>query len=870
MLPIDIRITETSGTARTNEPVAHGVPIPQSKIFNTNTLYLQETITGHHVPTQLNTLAHWPDGSIRVLLAEFSANVSGNSTTHYQLCTGSDVHQLQGGMRSHFHNDTLVIDFGSRQLYIDKRTASLTLKDSSLPVDKRTVLNAQLQLTDSNGNPMLVSVESLKIDPQSGPLRHTVCLEGSCRAADGSVPARFRLRIHVFANNELIKTDICLHNHHAAEHPGGAWDLGDKNSFLFRNASFRIDMDSIERVSYRCEPEEQNQTLIGCDQLLISQDSSGGENWNGSVHVNSKNKVTSTFPGYQCFHGTNRVATGRRSSPVVSVSRLGLSVSAVPRTFWQNCPSSIAAGQQGIVYNFFPDEYRDLHEIQPGERKTQSLFLCITETHSLPAQLHDPLVCSVSSAHWEQARLFSYMENTDDNPLDSLLQCAVDGKHSFFSKREKIDEYGWRNFGELYADHETLYQSDDEKAHVSHYNNQYDPVMGFAMQYMRTGDSRWFELMNDLALHVNDIDIYHTCMDRAEYNNGLFWHTDHYKDVQTATHRTFSARNNAQSGSGHTGGGPGPEHCYTTGLMCHYFLTGDTDSRASVLELARWMTNSHQIRGGFLAHVNSIYKQDFKQLKRTIKCARPLPYRFPLTRGTGNYINALLDAFQLTQDTCWLTQVESVIENTLHPRDDIDRRDLSNFEDTWSYTVLLYSVSRYIAVKKTTSTPTQPLQYATDSFLHYTDWILQNEAPFRSLDERLEFPNDTWVAQDIRKSNLLIIAGLLDEPRQSAYFKKAKVMLNYVCSTLKLSPERHFSRILVILMQNYGIQGHLENPQTAQCMQSTGFLLPDRFGQPPESSVISVFISIGRTLLQGIRSFSVSEELRWIRFRRNS
>ena len=48
------------------------------------------------------------------------------------------------------------------------------------------------------------------------------------------------------------------------------------------------------------------------------------------------------------------------------------------------------------------------------------------------------------------------------------------------------------------------------------------------MQFLRTGDARWWRLMDDLARHVRDIDIYHTREDKAAYNGGLFWHTNHY------------------------------------------------------------------------------------------------------------------------------------------------------------------------------------------------------------------------------------------------------------------------------------------------------------------------------------------------------
>jgi hypothetical protein len=72
---------------------------------------------------------------------------------------------------------------------------------------------------------------------------------------------------------------------------------------------------------------------------------------------------------------------------------------------------------------------------------------------------------------------------------ESLVNQAIEGSDSFFAKREKIDEYGWRNYGDLYGDHEAVYHKGPTPM-ISHYNNQYDCVLGFFYQFMRSGDQR--------------------------------------------------------------------------------------------------------------------------------------------------------------------------------------------------------------------------------------------------------------------------------------------------------------------------------------------------------------------------------------------
>src|SRR6185295_10147664 len=196
--------------------------------------------------------------------------------------------------------------------------------------------------------------------------------------------------------------------------------------------------------------------------------------------------------------------------------------------------------------------------------------------------LRTPCTATLDPAWYAAAGAVAYLSPAsacDDVKYRELIQAAIDGPDSFARKREFIDEYGWRHFGDLYADHESAGHQGTEPL-VSHYNNQYDAVGGFAVQFMRSGDSRWRELMEDLARHVADIDTYHTDRDKAAYNHALFWHTAHYVNAGTSTHRSYPR--DPKVG----GGGPANEHNYSTGLLLHYLMTGDPLSRETVVGYA--------------------------------------------------------------------------------------------------------------------------------------------------------------------------------------------------------------------------------------------------------------------------------------------
>src|SRR5439155_1445811 len=161
-------------------------------------------------------------------------------------------------------------------------------------------------------------------------------------------------------------------------------------------------------------------------------------------------------------------------------------------------------------------------------------------------------------------------------------------------------------------------------------------LAGFATQYVRTGDRRWWSLMDDLAAHVVDVDLYHTDGDRPAYNHGYFWHTNHYVDAGIATHRAYSRE------SGLPGGGPSAEHNYTTGLMMHHFLTGSAASRDAVIELGDWVlamddgarTPFRWLDAGPTGLASATYSRDFHGPGR----------------GAGNSLKALVEATRLTHD----------------------------------------------------------------------------------------------------------------------------------------------------------------------------------------------------------------------------
>jgi hypothetical protein len=477
----------------------------------------------------------------------------------------------------------------------------------------------------------------------------------------------------------------------------------------------------------------------------------------------------------------------------------------------------------------FPIESGYPHELQGGEQKTFSFAAYhgtqTAETRPLDGYLSEPFPV-ISQEYLESTsvlpgiakRLSSQgLAGLDaSRTYQKLVDQAIEGADSFFAKREKIDEYGWRNYGDVYGDHEAVYHSGPTPL-ISHYNNQYDCVLGFCYQFLRSGDPRWYEQMIAMADHAWDIDTYHTTQDKLLYNGGLFWHTYHYADADTGTHRSYPRsllkEDHFQSGKdlgdlGNTGkslkkvygkgGGPAASQNYSTGWMVAYYLTADARYKEAAIQAA-----------DYVVRIEDGSKTPFRWLS-----SGPTGYAtcssdgyYGPGRASANSTLALLTGFELTADRKYLDMAVALMHRTVHPEQNLDRLDLLNAELRWFYTMYLQALCRLIDLLETQPGQETELQYAVASLLHYALRMVANERPILDTPEKLQYPTETWAAQDIRKWHVLAYAARWCGSQQEgqAMLDKAEWFYEYVMRTLDGFETKSLCRPVVLLM-NYGWQ----------------------------------------------------------------
>jgi len=844
-LKVPFKVNEHGSLAQQPQVVSFSFPLPASEIFSTEELQLS-----HHEKVQVaefSVLSYWPNASAKWIRCDFILDEKQYLDPNYIIKKQQTCDNV---VFKHAINCISI----QNTLKISNNNYSFHLHNNELLINE---IPWKFKLSGLNDEELTLIVTDFLPQINKSTLKQEVAYHGEFQNNNREAVLEFDCKLTFNAANPTIKIDFTLRNPKPMVHNNGKWDLGNKNSYHF--TSLNLDFLSLDSEKITLDVTDKGQHFQQHGACFLHQASSGGDNWNSSNHVDANGVVNNAFKGFRVTQGIDVICSGDRAEPTINAVLNNTNLSIAYKNFWQTFPKSIESAQSKITLGLFPQDKNINHELQPGEQTTHTFFVHYGTEPSGPINANNQeLSVSICPDYLATTNAIPYFSNSNDEDITRIINEGLTCKDNFFEKREAIDEYGWRNFGDIYADHETLaYQGDKEL--ISHYNNQYDALYGFIRQFLVTGNSQWWTLASDLAQHVKDIDIYHTDEDKAEYNNGLFWHTDHYLPAETASHRTYSQRQQANAYQDHAGGGgPGGQHCYTTGLMLHYYLTADETSKTAVIKLADWITNVFEGSNTFFEFILGVKNKNIPGLKDK------LTGQYPLDRGTGNYIIALLDAYELTNKQSYLDRVSLIIKHTANPHEDLATRNLSNIEESWFYTIFLQAVLRYLLAKKQANQFDSSFNYATDLLVHFSNWMIDNEAPYLNTPDRLEYPNHTWAAQDIRKANVLYGAYYFsgkNDINTNQYKNKADEFYQYVYNSLKTEETRTYTRILAILMQNSGFKSFVEhNNSEAHAASKTNVM----FTKSPSPKLEFV-----KSLTKTLRNTSLNKELTWLCHRSN-
>ena len=824
-VPLSCRLVDgESAVHRRLEPVTCGIPWPPDFLRDDSGLVLVDH-DGAVVPLQARVLERWPDDSVRWLLLDWLATTDGDRV--YRVRPGaaqspgsSVVPRLS--VQTEKDPPAIIVDTGVTTFRVDRKGSFFFREVRTGKLDALDCGHSQLLATDDAGRKYVLAIDSLAV-AESGPVRASIRFDG--RLVTDSTPplAAISATLHFFCHSSAVRFQIEISNPRAAGHPEGRWSLGSSGSVFLQDLSLMLTLPPDNRATLADMSIDRERPMEYLDlPLELYQDSSGGPNWRSRNHVNRDGVVPLQFRGYRLRAG-DKTISGHRSTPLIRLQQGEREISVCLPRFWQDFPKSLEASSDSLVVRIFPRQFSDLHEIQGGEKKTHE-FAVVFGPDGVAAEplawCRSPLFVHADPDWYSQAMAVPYLTPRAADPnsvyLD-LVDAAIKGESSFENTRDSVDEFGWRHYGDIYANHEGA-NHEGEDLLISHYNNQYDAIWGMAVQFFRTGDSCWRRQMNDLAEHFEDIDIYHTDNDKAAYNRGPFWHTVHYVDAERSTHRAYPPV------PGVLGGGPSPGNLNTTGLLIQYFLTGLPRFRQAVISL-----------GQYVIDADDGNKTVFRYLDRgnTGHSTESGVDRYHGPgRTSANSISALLDAFRLSLDPVFLDKAEELIRRCIHPEDDLKARNLLDAENRWFYTMFLRTLAKYLEVKAEIGQLDRMYSYGRSALLHYARWAAEHEYPYLDKPEILEFPTETWAAQDMRKSEIFKLASIycVAEQERQMFLQRARYFFDHCVQSLQELPTSGYCRPTVLMLTLGYSQAYFDRHPNLSAPEPTDEA-PD-FGQP--------------------------------------
>lgn len=810
---LEIPINVCGDDPRPGQLFTLGVPVPIGYMNNIHTPLGIACDGADATRVQTRVLGYWPDGSVKWLLVCFLSEQLGSkrSAVLRPLCHS---HMAQQG--------------NLPQIAVSPTTDgfSITSGEACIRLAKGERLLDQLKLSgerwlgesgcrlicyDKRGNRHVGRMDSLVVE-EAGPYRVTFAFQGSL----GRTGLRISVRESIHAGSNRVQMQVTIENPRRARHRGGLWDLGDPGSVLLQSLRLELQADKGLTGQLRWQEQPDGEVFSTPGKALeIYQESSGGKYWNSRNHVNRHGRIPFKLRGYRVYCEELQ-SDGDRASPILALRGDNRYMTCAIEEFWQKFPSALEVRGEHVMIYLWPEQFPDLFELQGGEHCTRTVWIDwgidrgaawkqLAGIYDSPSAVVAPAWIAASSA----VPFFSVAPSLRPE-AHAILASALDGEQSFFAKREAIDEYGWRNFGDCWADHEQTYAADPRPV-ISHYNNQYDLLHGLLVQYLQTDDIRWWRLADPLARHVMDVDIYHTDRDKSGYSGGLFWHTNHYRDAGRSTHRTHSVDMRGKALPG-TGGGPANEHNYTSGLLLYHVLTGDERALGSVVGLADWAIKMDAGEQHLLG-IASNHRTGLAS------CTTEPGYHGP-GRGAGNTINALLDGWLATGQRQYVDKCDEILRRTIHPNDAIPQRDLLNAEPRWSYTVYLQVLLKMLEMTRDAPEWHETRDYARQSVLHYAGWMLTHERAYLDSPAALEYPTETWAAQDLRKGNVLLGAARITTGSAAESLReRGHELLDKAWKSLQSFPTHIYTRPLALVLQQVYQESFLSNDRSEACHQ---------------------------------------------------
>lgn len=585
---VTLWVAEPAGVARIGWPVTSGVPFAAGALLDPKDLTLWND-EGGAVPLQTDVLTRWPDGSVRWLLVDFQTDLAAKQRRRFRLrpTIGARVAPVGSTLRVSTDAGRAVIDTGPLRIELSAEHFDLLgavwldrNRDGKFTPDERVTRGGGLFVRDLEGRrygsgaaPAEMVVE------ESGPLRVCVRVTGRHASTEGALFS-YIVRLHAYRGQPYVRVFHTFANDAQEAVMTGIKELG---------------------VTLKLAPE------AGANPMAMLGGRPAGESGlfqrDENHYTVSGRDAGSRAPGWA-------METGATAGFALGV-----------REFWQQWPKSIDARDGEVALGLCPELPAGLYDGKPLveenklyyalRRGAHTFKVGVAKTHELWAQFfaaparpeamadfsraaEEPLLVTCEPDYacgTGAAGVFPRADAKRFSGYDSWFERALDGH---LKRRDQVREYGMLNYGDWYGERE-----------VNWGNLEYDLQRGMFIQYLRTGDRRFFLRGAQAARHHIDVDVVHATNPLLKNPWGLppkvgeIWlhslnHTGgYYANAPLPVDRTYQMGHSSNYG-----------HVWVSGDLDYYCLTGDRRAREVALQVADMMASTMTAKVG--THIRTL------------------------------------------------------------------------------------------------------------------------------------------------------------------------------------------------------------------------------------------------------------------------
>lgn len=569
----DIKLFVTNSVAadRIGEAITTGIPFPEGVVKDTGLLNV--AIGNHVIPSQFTPIIAWSDGSVRWALLDTQIDITAHEERELSLSYGNKTHKTINPINIIENESSISLSSGGLLLRINKKLFNLI---ESLKIDGHEVITPQsrglvIYLEDGTevraGPPTGVHVETV------GPMRATVCLRGRFPDIHKNLLG-YTVRITVFAGQKYLKIHTWLEN------DGGLTQRAPGKAEWFAFDGMAIDFGLNLGTEIVAESEGAKST----NTFRIAQYADPNHDWKSF--------------NYRITDEENLLKEGDRTDGVVALKGNSSSTTVAVCHFWENYEKAIELDAPSLKVWLWPtdgewprskakrgkdsqNEYRQfrnagLYHLPGGTRKGHELILDFSgrDVNATHATVAYPLLAVAESSYyahteavngWMAPADFTTGNDSYDeavaiwNRIATQAVDADDKRGSIVAARRGVADHrgfwhGWMDFGDL------LWAEGYCSLH-------YDWTWVMMLNFLRTGDRRFYDMGVTMARHRTDIDQIWTG-DSRYYNN-----LTRYEKSYTSIHGGLN--------DGHYG--PVPSHNWIGGIVLSYMITGENHYRECAL-----------------------------------------------------------------------------------------------------------------------------------------------------------------------------------------------------------------------------------------------------------------------------------------------